>query len=455
MVLVCSRPVNLSFGQGTWSVLVFGHDSTWARVGTTILCNIWAMSGPADVIVVGGGVLGICTAYYLAQQGARVTILERDQLASACSFANACLITISHSIPIASPGVIKQALKWMFRKDSPFLLRPRFDLDLFSWLVGFAHACNESAMGRAIEVLSGMSLASIALFEELLVREQFSFDYSRSGLLSVYTTGQEFEKGRHEAALLGQHGIESEVLNGTQARQLEPSLNKQVMGAVFFPQDAHGDCYRFSLGMANTIRKMGVAIFTNEKVTGFTHKTGCWVVRSTSQEFSAESIVFATGSWASESLKSLGARIPLQPGKGYSVTIPRPASSPRIPVMNAAKKVVITPLGGRLRFAGTMEFDKFDLSIRKTRTDAVLRGGLEVLNIVQPHEVDRWCGLRPCTPDGLPVIDRVGSHPNCYVATGHAMLGYTLGPITGKLVAEMVAGSSPCMDIHALRLNRF
>jgi D-amino-acid dehydrogenase len=179
-------------------------------------------------------------------------------------------------------------------------------------------------------------------------------------------------------------------------------------------------------------------------------------VKTEQGEFIGNDLVIATGSWTPRLTRHLNVEIPVQPGKGYSVTIDRPPGSPRIPVLNAARKVLITPIGNRLRFAGTMEFAGFDLTLNAKRTEAVVRGGLEVMaQAPSLQNAERWCGLRPCTPDGLPIIGRSPTHAHIYISTGHAMLGYTLGPITGKLVAEMIEGCQPCIGIDPLRVDRF
>ncbi len=415
------------------------------------------MAEKADVIVVGGGVIGICTAYYLARKGRTVILLEKDQICSGCSRGNAGLITSSHSMPIPAPGVIKQACKWMFREDSPLLFRPRLDWQLFSWIIRFAAACREERMNAAIPVLRDCSRASMKLFEELVSVEGLSFDYEHRGLLSVYKTEEGFTKGKREAELLAKHGFKPRILDGKQARDLEPTLRESVIGAIYYDEDAHGDCYKFVLQMSEASKKLGVHICTKTNATRLVINGNRHIgVMTERGEFTGKDVVIAAGSWTPQLAEHLGVRLPLQPGKGYSVTMDRHPLSPRIPVLNVAKKVLITPIGNRLRFAGTMEFSGFDLALDQARANVVLRGGLEVITQgASPQNVERWCGLRPCTPDGLPVIDRTPDYPHIYISTGHAMLGYTLGPITGQLVAEMITGSELSIDPSALRIDRF
>jgi D-amino-acid dehydrogenase len=415
------------------------------------------MGEKADVVVVGGGVIGVCSAYYLAKLGRSVILVEGDEVGKGCSYANAGLITPSHAMPIPAPGVIKQACKWMLHEDSPLLFRPRLDWGLVSWLIRFAGHCREKAVNRSIPVLRDLSRASLGLFEELVSAEGLSFEFERRGLLSVYPTEQGFEKGKREASLLTRHGFQPQILDGKQVRELEPSVRDGLVGGVYYQEDAHGDCHRFVAGMSAASQKLGVMIRTHTRVTRIVPQGASHVSLLTENgEYSGRALVLATGSWTPQLAKDLRVNIPLQPGKGYSVTVDRPPVSPTIPVMNAGRKVIITPLGNRLRFAGTMEFAGLDLTPSETRSHAVVRGGLEVMApLGSLQNLERWCGLRPCTPDGLPVIDRIPRYPQICISTGHAMLGYTLGPITGKLVAEMIAGRPPSMDINALRIGRF
>ncbi|MSO23672.1 MAG: FAD-dependent oxidoreductase [Acidobacteria bacterium] len=415
------------------------------------------MTSETDVIVIGGGSIGVCTAYYLARQGLRVRLMEKGEICSGCSYGNACMIVPSHAMPVPGPGVISKALKWMLKEDSPLLIRPRLDWQLLSWLLRFAFFCREEPMKRAIPVLRDLGRASLALFKELEATEGLSFDFRQRGLLNVYSSRAGFEEGKEEAELLARHGLEPRILTGSQARELEPALLNRVLGAVYFPEDAHGDSYGFVTAMGEVIKRLGVVVHTSTEAMGWLMERRNLVGIKTNQgDFRAKNIVLAMGSWTPQLARQLGLKIPVQPGKGYSITMDRPPVCPEIPLIHIERKVAATPIGNRLRFAGTMEFAGIDLRLNETRTEAILRGAAEVIPaIANPRNVERWCGLRPCTPDGLPIIDRVPGYSCLYVSTGHAMLGYTHGPISGKLLAEMITGSRMSMPIDALRLGRF
>lgn len=410
-----------------------------------------------DVLVIGGGSIGVCTAYYLSQKGCRVTLIEKGEICSGCSYGNACMIVPSHAMPVPAPGVIGKSLKWMLKEDSPLLIRPRVDWQLLYWLVQFAVSCRQRPMERAIPVLRDLGRASLLLFRELVSSEDLSFDFEQRGLMSVYTTPSGLEEGREEAEIMARHDLDLKVLTGDQARELEPALNQSVVGALYSPEDAHGNSHRFVTGLGEALGKHGVTVKTGAEVTGWLMEGSRPVGVQTGQgDFRAREIVLAMGAWTPLLARELGVRVPVQAGKGYSLTMDRPAVSPEIPFIHVERKVGVTPIGNYLRFAGTMEFAGIDLSLNPTRTKAIQRGGLEVISgATNPSNVKHWCGLRPCTPDGLPIIDRLPHYPHIYLSTGHAMLGYTHGPISGKLMAEMICGDPLSLSLDSLSLARF
>ena len=415
------------------------------------------MAEESDVLVIGGGSVGVCTAYYLSKRGCRVTLIEKGEICSGCSYGNACMIVPSHAMPVPAPGVIGKSLKWMLKEDSPLLIRPRVDWQLLSWLLQFAASCRRRPMERAIPILRDLGRASLLLFRELAASEGLRFDFKQRGLMSVYTTAAGLEEGRQEAEIMARHGLDLKVLTGDQARELEPALNRRVVGALYSAEDAHGSSYRFVTGLGEAVRKLGVAVRTGTEVTGWLLEGGRPAgVRTSQGNFRAREIVLAMGSWTPLLARQLGVRVPVQAGKGYSLTMDRPAVSPEIPLIHVERKVGVTTIGNRLRFAGTMEFAGIDLSLNRARTEAIQRGALEVIaGAANPGNVEHWCGLRPCTPDGLPIIDRFPGHPHVYLSTGHAMLGYTHGPISGKLMAEMICREPLSLPLEPLSLGRF
>jgi D-amino-acid dehydrogenase len=406
-----------------------------------------------DVLVVGGGVVGTCAAWFLAERGARVTVVDRGEVGSGCSYGNAGLVVPSHSIPLAAPGVMSKALRWMWSPESPFYIRFRWSLELWSWLWKFRAACREEPMKRAIPLLRDLSRASVALYDRLGI----DCACARKGLLLVYRTPEGLHEGQEEARLLAEWDLPSRAMDAEEARRLVPTLRPGVAGAIHFPEDAHLDPIRFVRGLAKAAEAKGVSFRVGVEVTGFEVRDGrIAAVRTSAGELRADEVVLAAGSWSPGVARELGHRLPIQPAKGYSITVRRPPGVPELPLLLMESKVAVTPMGPLLRFAGTLEMAGLDLSINERRVAAIRRGAAEYLEGTESLEhVETWRGLRPCTPDGLPIVGRSSRIGNLILATGHAMIGLSLGPITGQLVAEIACGQTPSIDIHALRAERF
>ncbi len=410
-----------------------------------------------DILIIGGGVIGVCSAYYLAGRGQRVTLVEQGDIASGSSYGNAGLIVPSHSVPLAAPGVLTQGLRWLLDPESPFYIKPRFDFTLFGWLLRFAAACREGPMRRAIPVLRHLGQASLALFDELAALDGLEFGYERRGSLLIYRTRRGYDGGAEEAHLLNEFDVAAQPLDAMQVRELEPNVLPGVAGGVYFPADTHLRPADFVQRLAARAEKLGACIRTKTEVIGF-ETSGRKVVRvkTTRGDFVPAQVVLAAGAWSPVVARDLRLRLPIQAAKGYSITIKRPDKSPTIPLLLGEARVAVTPMGEVLRLAGTLELAGLDLSIHSRRVAAIrcaAKSYLPGLERIEPLEI--WRGLRPCTPDGLPIVGRARGFDNLIVAAGHAMVGMTLGPITGKLVAQLVCGEKTDVDVRALRLERF
>ena len=278
-------------------------------------------------------------------------------------------------------------------------------------------------------------------------------------MIMVFKSAKGLKEGAEEAHLMQEFGIETKVLNVAEIHALEPDLRTDVIGGVFFPQDAHLIPDKFVRGLARHIEKHGVAIHTNTEVHDFETSDGKVTAVKTSQgDFAADEVVLAGGSWSPGIAQTLQIKLPIQPGKGYSVTVKRPEKCPVIPLMLAEAKVAVTPMGDMLRFAGTLELAGLDLSTNKRRVHAIEKAVSEYLPDIDfdyLELIEVWHGLRPCTPDGLPFLGRKSPYKNLTVAAGHAMIGLSLGPITGKLVSQLVVGEKPSVDLTMLNVERF
>jgi D-amino-acid dehydrogenase len=409
-----------------------------------------------SVLVIGGGVIGVSSAYYLARDGWEVTLLEKGEICAGSSYGNAGLIVPTHLVPLAAPGVWWQGVKWMLNSESPLYIKPRASLELARWLWRFRAACTPGRVRRAMPLLRRLSLESVELYRGFAEKD-LDFGFREAGSLTVFSTPEGLAHGREEAKLLREGGANVEVLDGAQARSLEPMLQKGVVGALYGKEDALLVPDRFVKGLAKLAESGGVRIMTGTEAIGFRTGGGrITAVDTTRGTFSADTVVVAAGAWSPGLGRTLGLRIPIQPAKGYSLTYRRPARAPSIPLLPAEGRFSVTPMGEFLRFGGTLELAGMDLSINRRRVDALRRKALQCIEGGESFELlEIWRGLRPCTPDGLPLVGRPRRVENLVMAAGHAMVGMSLGPATGRLVAQLCGGSTPPADVRLLDPDRF
>lgn len=415
------------------------------------------MKNEPDVLIIGGGAIGICSAYFLADKGLSVSIVEQGEIASGCSGANAGLIVPSYSVPLAKPGALSKGLKWMLKPQNPFYIKPRIATSLFSWLWQFRKACKPQKMNQGLSVLYNLNYASSELFDNLIKRESLACNYRKDGWLMVYKTELGFQEALEETRLLLPYDIELKILSSEEALDMEPALRPEICGGIYYSGDSHLDPARFLRALAERLQERGVFISENTEVLKF-EKSGnnITAVQTTFDYFQPKQIVIAAGAWSSRLVQKLGLKLPVKPARGYSILIKRPEACPSLPLYLSETKVAVTPLEDVLRFAGTMEFVGMDFNINSRRIDAIKQAAEEyLLQIENLDIVKTWLGLRPCTPDGLPIISRFSGIKNLIVATGHCMLGITLAPVTGKLVSQLACDQTPDMDLNPLGVTRF
>jgi len=417
------------------------------------------MTTSRKVIVIGGGAIGLCAAHELRTEGFETVLLDRGDRVDGCSVHNAGLIVPSHFVPLAAPGVMKQGLRWMLDPESPFYVKPRLDPALVSWIWRFHRSSTREHVHRSMILLRDLGQAGLAGFTHLQQLEGMNFGLIRKGLLMLFRT----EGGRascvEESKLARGIGVEAEVLEAGELQKLEPNISFSAAGGVYFPGDAHLSPSLFFEQMTRLVQREGTLMDHSTEVLGFEHFGGQITgVRTSSGLHEADSFIVAGGAWSSTLLRGLDLRLPLQAGKGYSVTVDHPPKKPAIPLILTESRVAVTPFPESIRLAGTMELAGNDLSINGRRVNALLKAASRyVPDIELPplHEIRPWAGLRPCSPDGLPYIGRFNAFQNLIVATGHAMLGITMAPATGKLVADLVTGRSITLDMQWLSPDRF
>ena len=407
-----------------------------------------------NVVVVGGGVIGLCCAYYLSEAGFAVTVIDRDhEQKESCSDKNAGMIVPSHFIPLAAPGVVTQGLKWMFDRRSPFYLRPRLDPKLWIWCWHFLRHCNRKHVENTRELLRDMSLESRSEFVRL--SETLDFPLVKKGLLMLCKTDHGLAEETEVAEQARQLGIEAEACSPERLQEIDPDIQMNVCGGVWYPQDCHLDSELFLDSLRNGIVTNG-GEFQSEEVTNFeyTNDRVHTVATQSGQTFKADSIVMCGGAWTPDIAKKLGVTLPMQAGKGYSFTLEKPTQLPKLCSLLKEGRAAVTPMGKRLRVAGTMEICGNNLAIDNKRAEGIVNSFCQFFPAFETGDfADQaiWSGLRPCTPDGLPYIGKLPSFKNLVVATGHSMLGLSLGPITGKIVRDLHKGEHCDERLDVLR----
>jgi D-amino-acid dehydrogenase len=416
------------------------------------------MAQETDVLIIGGGSIGICCAYYLAERGLGVTVVEKGEVCSGASYGNAGLLVPSHSIPLPAPGSLTQGLKWLFDPVSPFYVKPRLDLPFLAWLWKFYRCCNPRWMRTAMPIIHEISIRSLRLYEEVIEKEDLECGFDQKGWLHLFTTKHGYNEGLAEAKIVAELGVEWQALAIEEVLDIEPTASSALVGGLFYPGDANFDPAAFVTDLAKALEKKGVNIRTSCEVLGINVSNGnVTSVETTRGKMRVRQVVLAGGALSPVAVEGLGLRLPIQGAKGYSVTLERPANCSTVPLMLSEAKIGATPLlGNGLRLAGTFELAGLDMSVSRPRVEAIQTRAREYLPELADMEVKEiWRGLRPCTPDGLPIIGRTGAYANLTIAAGHGMMGMTLGPLTGKLVSQIVCDEAPEIDLALLSPNRF
>lgn len=410
-----------------------------------------------DVIVVGGGVIGVSVALALARRGASVHVIEaRDELGLECSFGNAGLIAPSHCIPLAAPGLVRRIPGWL-RRGGAVYVKPRPSLELVRFGALLLGSCGKQRMLRGLRTLSALAQISQELVEDL-TREGCDFGYERRGVMNVCRTARALEELQSDARLLAAEGLAPEVLTPGEARQVEPCLREAISGAVLWREDGHCDPRRFTEELARMARAAGVRFETGTRVVGFSGRNDGHIgeVRTSLGSRRAQNVVLAAGSWTAQLARLAGTRVPLQPGKGYHIHLKERFPPVTTPMLFQESVFGVTPMSGQLRLAGTMEFVGLDLEVREGSATRLLdEARLYLDGLEDVTSFDEWCGLRPCTPDTLPLIGRSARVGGLYFATGHAMLGLTLAAVTGRAIAELVLDGSTELPVDPLSPVRY
>ena len=411
------------------------------------------------ITIIGGGVIGLCSAYYLQKEGYEITVIERGDITDGCSFGNMGYMSPSHFVPLASPGIISQGLKWMLNSTSPFYIKPRLNLDLMQWGYHFWKSSTVKTVEKNAPHLNNILQLSRHLINEMRIEIGDVFDMEEKGCLMMCKQQKTLDHEFHLADDAEKFGLKVERLNKDDVQKLEPDVELDVAGAVLFKDDCHFNPGKMMLALKKYLENKGVHFQLNTTVTGFEKSNNkISAVITDKGKFNCEEIVLATGSWLPVVAKMMGIKLLLQPGKGYSYTYNHVENNIKYPAILVDGRCAITPWGQQLRIGGTMELSGINNKVMLSRMQGIYNSAKDFypgLKIEFPPTDKIWSGLRPVTPDGLPYIGKVANIANVIIAGGHAMLGISEGTGTGKLVTEIISNKNTSIDILAFSPTRF
>jgi D-amino-acid dehydrogenase len=417
------------------------------------------MAGPR-VVVVGGGVIGVSCAWNLSSRGADVLLIERDQIASGASFGNAGVVSAGHP-PLNRPGRVRTAILQMLDATSPLYIPPRWDPALWRWLADFAARCTHEHVQFCMDVMGPLGMEALGLFDRIVAQEELACGYRRDGYFEVCRTLGGIETAIHEADLMRRHGYAPEIVDAEALRSTEPALSRTVLGGVFHPEAATLDPLAFTMGLAGVARRQGVELREGADIREVVVRGGTarGVILDDGTLVEADAVVLATGPFSLGLARRIGTRLPVQPGKGYHRDLSIGAGGApalRIACVLAETSVFCTPMDGYIRFAGTMEFSGANRVMRRARLEQLTSAAaLYLTRVGEDPPMSEWCGLRPVSSDGLPIVGPLPGLEGAVVATGHGMLGLTLGPVTGRIVADWVLEGGTEELWEALSPRRF
>ncbi|WP_284459938.1 FAD-dependent oxidoreductase [Chryseobacterium sp.] len=412
-------------------------------------------------LIIGAGIAGLSSAYYLVQKGWQVEILEQNNLSNNCSYGNAGMIVPSHFTPLAAPGVVAQGIRWMFDSKSPFYVRPSLNSNLISWGLKFLKHSNQQHVDRSASAIRDLNLASSALYNEIAQKEEFDFELNQNGILMLYKTEKVAEEETELAHKAINLGLAVDILDQKGIQELEPNTKLDVIGGINYKCDGHMNPMKLMKQMISYLTSNGVIFHTQHRVTGI-ETSGSYIkaVIANNSRFTADRFVMTGGSFLPELAQKAGIKIHLMPGKGYSF-MHRPVN-PVNTMEHAAllleARVAVTPMGGQIRFGGTMELASHQDKINIKRVEGIVGSIPQYLPDFQvelPKQSDIWFGYRPCAPDGLPYLGQSSQLKNLIIAGGGGMMGLSLGPIFGKTVSELANDQKPTVEIKIFNPERF
>ena len=423
------------------------------------------MKKERKITIIGGGIIGLFSAYYLVKAGYKVEIIDQSDGVDGCSHGNAGMVVPSHFIPLAAPGMLEKGIKWMFDAESPFYVKPRLNWDLVRWGYQFYKSATQKKVNEAIPALRDFGLLSKQLYHDVAQENAFSFNYEEKGLLMLCKSHETWEEEAKVAEIANQIGIKAHVVGSSEIQKLEPTAGVDALGGVFYSGDAHLSPNLLVKQLRSYLEKEGVVfMFTTqvEDVVVSNQEISSLVLRKGEEStlHSVQELVVAGGAWSSTLAKKMNFFMPLQAGKGYSVSLSqKEAQRIQIPSILLEARVAVTPMGEEtIRFGGTMEIGGAPNEIDMRRVKGIIQSIPKYYrnySISMPKKEEVWHGLRPCAPDGLPYVGKLKTLKNVIIASGHAMMGLSLAPATGLIVSELIEDKKPSIELELYQPERF
>ena len=409
------------------------------------------------VLIIGGGIIGLSAAYYANKEGHQVTVIDKSAMNAGASYVNAGYLTPSHIIPLAAPGVMKKGLKWMFNPASPLYIKPRLDSDFLKWAWAFNKSCTTANVDRSVRAIRDINLMSRELFFDLKRDEAFKFHLEHKGLLMLCQTHKMLEQEVQVASLANNEGLEAREINLSELAAMEPNCKINAVGAVHYGCDGHTTPTELMTELKELLPKKGVKIRQKEEVLSITYASNTIKTVTTNKEtYAPDEVILAAGSWSAKLAKQLKIPLLLEAGKGYGINSERDLGI-SMPAVLCENKVAVTPMNGFTRFAGTMEIAGINHNINKVRVQAIAQATEKYypdIKITEQEQQEAACGLRPVSPDGMAYIGRSKKCDNLVFATGHAMMGWSMGPATGKLISQIISDQKTSIDMTAFNPDR-
>jgi D-amino-acid dehydrogenase len=415
----------------------------------------------SQAVIIGGGVIGLFSAYYLNKSGWEVDIIDQGDLSDNCSYGNAGMITPSHFVPLAAPGMVEQGIRWMFDSKSPFYIKPSLNPELVGWGLKFLKSATRKHVDRSAGALRDISMISKRLFQEFEKDSNIEFGLEDKGILMLFKTPAFVDEEKHLAEQATNLGLDAQYLTPDECRQLQPGVEMDILGAVHYHCDAHLYPNKLMRGLIKYVENVqGITIYRNTEIVKIAHDSdNITSVSSRDKEFKGDAYVVAGGAWSPGIARLAGLKVPLMPGKGYSFMVPQDESKRMtIPSILCEARVAVTPMNGSIRYGGTMEVGKINKHINMNRVQGIVESVPKYFPNFKPEmpqQKDIWFGFRPVSPDGMPYMGLSNKYKNLAVATGHAMIGLSLGPATGKIISEVLNGQPTEMNINPFAVDRF